>query len=67
MGALSQAAAIYFTLLVLMLYPFTQMSLYVADRHFYIVDVASGLYRHAQLTFLALGLSPTSSGLSVVP
>lgn len=45
MGAQSQLTVIYFALLVIMLYPFTQMSLYVADRHFYVADVASNLYR----------------------
>lgn len=35
---------VYFTLIPSALQPFTQMSLYIADRQFYIIDVAANLY-----------------------
>lgn len=45
MGVQAVGSAVFFALLVIMLYPFTQISLNVADRQFYIADVASRLYR----------------------
>jgi hypothetical protein len=39
--------AIFFTLLSSLLQPFAQMSLYIADRQFYIVDVMANLYSPA--------------------
>jgi hypothetical protein len=44
-------AVLFFCLLVIMLYPFNQMSLYMADRQFYITDIASKLYRYGSTCY----------------
>jgi hypothetical protein len=45
MGVLPVMSVLFFSQLTIMLMPFAQMSLYVADRHFFAADVAANLYR----------------------
>ncbi len=48
MGLIPVLSVIFFSALTILLLPFAQMSLYVADRQFFIADVAANLYRWAR-------------------
>lgn len=45
-GVLPVTYTLNFAILFILLSPYAQMSLYVADRQFYLTDVAANLYRY---------------------
>lgn len=48
-GVLPVMYTLNFAILFILLSPYAQMSLYVADRQFYLIDVAANLYRYDAL------------------